>query len=237
VTGTELSAFSGTVATFKDGNASAPASDFTALVNWGDGTPATSGVVTGSGGSYSVSGTHTYGNAGAFPIQVQIVDVGGAHAATTTSANMAFVNGCTIAGEVHADAHFSSATKKDIHFEVEADCDVKKQPDKSLLLYVHHAHVGIHDGPSLVIDAKTDDHNSDVKSIDIRGNTAIIAGTSGGYTFILHLTDGGKGKTAIDTASVVVTDSHGNVVFDSSQVSEPHSPNVTITNEDDGAAD
>ncbi|MBV8078916.1 MAG: VCBS repeat-containing protein, partial [Actinobacteria bacterium] len=67
VTGTELSAFSGTVATFKDGNASAPASDFTALVNWGDGTPATSGVVTGSGGSYSVSGTHTYGNAGAFP--------------------------------------------------------------------------------------------------------------------------------------------------------------------------
>jgi hypothetical protein len=44
------------VATFTD----IQPSTYTASINWGDGTAATSGTVTGSSGSYSVLGSHTY---------------------------------------------------------------------------------------------------------------------------------------------------------------------------------
>jgi len=53
-----------TVATFND-NASLPASNYTATIDWGDGTT-TSGVVSGSGGSFSVTGSHTYADEGDF---------------------------------------------------------------------------------------------------------------------------------------------------------------------------
>jgi hypothetical protein len=51
--------FSGTVATFSDTSTTTPASDFTATVNWGDGTT-TPGTVSWSGGTLTVSGHHTY---------------------------------------------------------------------------------------------------------------------------------------------------------------------------------
>ncbi len=57
---TEGTAFSGAVATFSNtGYASNPASDFNATIDWGDGTTDT-GTVSGDGGQYTVSGTHTY---------------------------------------------------------------------------------------------------------------------------------------------------------------------------------
>src|SRR6185437_13567442 len=42
---TEGTAFSGTVATFNDGNLLSSAGDFTATIDWGDGTPSTTGNV------------------------------------------------------------------------------------------------------------------------------------------------------------------------------------------------
>jgi hypothetical protein len=70
--------FSGIVATFTDANPNAPLSDFSATINWGDGktTPAT--VTVDPKGGFDVNGTHTYVNAGAFSITVNIVDVDGA---------------------------------------------------------------------------------------------------------------------------------------------------------------
>lgn len=53
-------AFNGTVATFTDSNKASTAASFTATINWGDGTPATAGTITGSGGSFTVTGQHTY---------------------------------------------------------------------------------------------------------------------------------------------------------------------------------
>jgi hypothetical protein len=44
-------------ATFRDANSGAPASDFTAVITWGDGGPTSNGTVTGSNGSYSVAKT------------------------------------------------------------------------------------------------------------------------------------------------------------------------------------
>jgi hypothetical protein len=69
--------FNGTVATFTDGNAAAPLSDFTALITWDDGT-ATPGTVSGASGSYTVSGTHTFAAfANVHTVTVTIYDKGG----------------------------------------------------------------------------------------------------------------------------------------------------------------
>ncbi len=64
--------FSGEVATFTDSNTSDAASDFTASIDWGDGVTS-DGSVSGSNGSFSVSGTHTYADeAGNGPISVTV---------------------------------------------------------------------------------------------------------------------------------------------------------------------
>src|SRR5256885_13963555 len=47
------------VATFDDSNTANVAADFTATIDWGDGTTS-AGSVSGSGGTFSVAGTHTY---------------------------------------------------------------------------------------------------------------------------------------------------------------------------------
>jgi hypothetical protein len=60
ITGVEGTAFTGTVATFTDPDITLTAGSFTASINWGDGTGATTGTVTGSNGSYTINGGHTY---------------------------------------------------------------------------------------------------------------------------------------------------------------------------------
>ncbi|HKM55193.1 MAG TPA: Ig-like domain-containing protein, partial [Isosphaeraceae bacterium] len=74
----------GPVATFTDANPAAPVSDFTAMIDWGDGTPESAGTVTQPAGipgtPFDVSGSHTYadaGTTGTYNIQVFVTDVGG----------------------------------------------------------------------------------------------------------------------------------------------------------------
>jgi hypothetical protein len=74
VNGNESSALSNvTVATFTHGNASEPANDFAVTIHWGDGSTS-AGAVSLSGGVYTVTGSHTYTDEGAFAISVSIVD-------------------------------------------------------------------------------------------------------------------------------------------------------------------
>lgn len=79
--------FSGMTATFQDDNTGATSADFTATINWGDGTSSPPPPVTISGGPgpgpYTVSGTHTYASTGAFTITTTIMDDGGATATAT----------------------------------------------------------------------------------------------------------------------------------------------------------
>ena len=69
--------------TSHDGDPAAPLSDFTATINWGD-SSSSSGTVSGSGGSYTVAGSHTYASTGYFNVNVHVDDVGGSTADTTT---------------------------------------------------------------------------------------------------------------------------------------------------------
>jgi hypothetical protein len=73
--------FSGTLATFADGNPGATAGDFTALITWDNGT-ANFGTVTGTGpnntGPFTVTGTHTFAAfTNAHTVSVTIFDKGG----------------------------------------------------------------------------------------------------------------------------------------------------------------
>ena len=95
ITATEGASFSGAVLTFTDANASGSIADFTVTVNWGDGTSNSSAdhtgsvVVTASAGTYTVTGTHTYGeelSGGAFTVTV--ADHGGATTFGTGSVNV-----------------------------------------------------------------------------------------------------------------------------------------------------
>jgi len=76
--------FTGTVATFSDANPSAPASDFTAMIDWGDGSAPAPGTVSGTAGSYSVNGTHSYATTGPETVKVTIADDGGASASAAS---------------------------------------------------------------------------------------------------------------------------------------------------------
>jgi hypothetical protein len=81
--------FSGKVATFTNTHANV-AGDFTATIQWGDGTTS-SGTVGVSGKGLAVSGAHNYAQAGTFTVSISIVDdPPGTAAATATSSAHVF---------------------------------------------------------------------------------------------------------------------------------------------------
>src|SRR5207253_2161999 len=66
-----------TVATFSDANPGASAADFAGTtISWGDGSAATAATVTLSSGTFSVTGTHTYADEGAYTATASIADDG-----------------------------------------------------------------------------------------------------------------------------------------------------------------
>ena len=77
--GTTISAVEGApltaqVATFTDPDSTATASEYAATIDWGDG-QVSSGTITGSGGGFGVSGSHTYLEEGTYSVTVTINDV------------------------------------------------------------------------------------------------------------------------------------------------------------------
>ena len=79
------------VATFTDSNATDTAGDFTATIDWGDGSGLTAGTVSGSNGLFVVSGGHTYDDEGAVPVTVVVTR-------TTDNATLP-LTGTTVVGE------------------------------------------------------------------------------------------------------------------------------------------
>lgn len=75
VSGNASSAVSGTVAAFTDPETTDTSSQFTATINWGDGS-FTIGTVAGGSGTFTVAGSHTYVGAGVFSVSVTIQKVG-----------------------------------------------------------------------------------------------------------------------------------------------------------------
>jgi len=76
------------VATFTDANSLAKPTDFTATVDWGDGTSGPATVGPRPGGGFQVTGTTTYKTPDSYPVSVAIADVGGSTATATTTATI-----------------------------------------------------------------------------------------------------------------------------------------------------
>jgi hypothetical protein len=87
VTSVEGNAFSGMVGAFTDTNPNQPASNFTANINWGDGTTST-GTIVGGNGSFNISGNHTYADESSFSTTVSVQDTDGEAASGSASANV-----------------------------------------------------------------------------------------------------------------------------------------------------
>jgi hypothetical protein len=82
LTETEAQSFTAPVGAFTDANDFATLSDFSASINWGDGSPVTAGVISQQAvGTFIVTGTHTYATNSTgsppFPVTFRIRDVGG----------------------------------------------------------------------------------------------------------------------------------------------------------------
>ncbi|HEY0553643.1 MAG TPA: hypothetical protein VGG20_05215, partial [Thermoanaerobaculia bacterium] len=80
--------FNGAVATFTDANTTNVASDFTAVIDWGDG-HTSAGTVSGGGGTFTVSGTHTYAASGHFTVTVTLTDDAPGTATATVASSAA----------------------------------------------------------------------------------------------------------------------------------------------------
>jgi hypothetical protein len=65
-------AVNGTVATISDSDTNTLPSDYTATVNWGDGTSDQNVTITGGNGSFGVADSHTYAAAGSYTITVTV---------------------------------------------------------------------------------------------------------------------------------------------------------------------
>src|SRR6185437_10305667 len=96
---TSNTSFSGAVATFTDSDTITPAGDFTASINWGDGTATTVGTVTGGSGTFTVSGSHTYTGAGSDSVKVTLTD-DSPGTATATATTAAVVSSGALAGSM-----------------------------------------------------------------------------------------------------------------------------------------
>jgi hypothetical protein len=93
VEGTALPATT-TVATFTDRDVTGTASDYTAIINWGDGTAPVPGTIVATGATpngvtFSVEGSHLYTNKGSYQTTVVVFDAGGSQTLAVGNAVMA----------------------------------------------------------------------------------------------------------------------------------------------------
>jgi hypothetical protein len=104
------------VATFTDALTTNVASDFVATIDWGDGTT-TGGIVSGSGGAFSISGSHTYAQGGQYTVLADVQDdtPGFAEDTATSTAKVGLFNGAggTFNGTEGTAASGTTATFSD----------------------------------------------------------------------------------------------------------------------------
>jgi hypothetical protein len=119
VSATEGTAVYGvTVGSFTDSDPYRQASDYTATIDWGDGTDPSTGVVTGSSGAFSVAGDHFYGHLGTYSVTLTVTDPSGnsftgSGTATVASAPLAITGGMTDDGLAGASSTQTLATFTD----------------------------------------------------------------------------------------------------------------------------
>ena len=85
--GTEGHAMTTTVATFTDADTNATASEYSATIDWGDGS-SSAGVIAAGAGGFTVSGTHTYAEEGSDVATVTIQDTDNSSSTATATSTV-----------------------------------------------------------------------------------------------------------------------------------------------------
>lgn len=85
VSATEGHAFTGAVGAILDPGSTDPSTDYTATIDWGDGSGPTVGTVTGSNGVYPIMGSHVYQDEGKVTLTVTAVETAAAPPFTTSA--------------------------------------------------------------------------------------------------------------------------------------------------------
>jgi cyclophilin family peptidyl-prolyl cis-trans isomerase len=86
------------LATFTNGVPGSPTNNFTAYINWGDNSTNSGVIVNGLNSRKNVLGSHTYTNAGNYPIYLTIQSTVGASAIVVSTANVPPTLNSTLAG-------------------------------------------------------------------------------------------------------------------------------------------
>jgi hypothetical protein len=98
------------VATFSDANPVGDNTDYVATIDWGDGTTSAGSITANPDGTFNVVGSHTYLDAGSFPVSVEICDGGEATVHTVGTA--------TVSGELSATAVLVQGTENTAFYGV-----------------------------------------------------------------------------------------------------------------------
>jgi hypothetical protein len=81
--------FNGVVGNFRDGNTHADLADFSATIDWGDGTSTTGTVASNGFGGFQVTGSHSYAEEGSYPVNITVHDAGGSSIVVQSTASVA----------------------------------------------------------------------------------------------------------------------------------------------------
>ncbi len=97
ISATEHTAFSGSIGTFTDSDITKTAASFTATITWGDAT-STPGTISGSAGSFTVAGQHTYADEGSFPLSITVTETAPGTATSTAAATATVADADVLTG-------------------------------------------------------------------------------------------------------------------------------------------
>jgi N-acetylneuraminic acid mutarotase len=98
----EGAGFTGTVATFSDGDQNTSPANYTATIDWGD-TSTSVGTVAASGGGFTISGSHAYAEEGTYTVTVSISDLDSNSTFATGTVTVA--DGALSAAGLHLPLH------------------------------------------------------------------------------------------------------------------------------------
>lgn len=117
---TEGSLFNGTVATFTAPDVTAPATQFSASIAWGDGS-VSPGVITGASGSFTVTGGHTYAEEGPESATVTITDSNDSNDTGTATSTVAVADAALTGTATAATATEGTSFSSNVFTFTDAD--------------------------------------------------------------------------------------------------------------------
>jgi hypothetical protein len=194
---TALTPFTGTVATFTDGDPSSTPADFAAMINWGIGSAGggrTGGTITKSGSVFTVSGSYTYAYPGTYWVSVSINRVTGGNPVVSPWGSTTVGSTIEVAPFAPRPLAFSGVAKGDVSGD--------GVPDRVVGARSGRPRVRVFDGQtgrplvSFLAYGRTSPFGALVRVVDVNGDgyAEILTRQGRGGSRVLKVFDGTTGK-------------------------------------------